>query len=71
MENLRSIREARKSSETAFFDRRPRIADRASTRLTPIRLRRCEFAAEALQTYPILQDQSFILHSPPGAKLHR
>ncbi|KAF2190298.1 hypothetical protein K469DRAFT_438703, partial [Zopfia rhizophila CBS 207.26] len=65
LENLRSIREARKSSETAFFERRPRItaADRASTPPTQIHLRRWKLAAGALQTYPILRDQSFILHS--------
>lgn len=65
--DIRSIRDAIKSSETAFFERRPRVAasDRATTLSTPVHLQRSQLAAEAVYSYPILRTSSYILHSHP------
>jgi hypothetical protein len=70
LEDLRSIRESTKSSETAFFERRPRITapDRATTLSSPINLRRWELAAEAVHRYPILCSSSYLAHSHPAGE---
>lgn len=66
--DLRDIREATKPSETAFFERRPKVAasDRASILPTPVHFRRWELAAQAIHTYPILRSQAYVLHSHPA-----
>jgi len=65
LDELQVIREREKTSETAFFERRPRIApsNRKPTLASHIHIRRWTLASEAMQNHAVLRSSSYILHS--------